>query len=327
MMNLTSKRKERIEHVKKLSDIHLILNDLDIEFKNNNDDLWFKCIIPGHKEKKPSCHIDAESGSETYGRWYCFGCQGSGDVIDLVGLTLNISFWESINWIEARLLDEKCLTVTQKRRNVAVTLPTRFEFYTDPKKWNPIYLDYLEEREITWKQIVRHKIGYCDSGTYQRRIIIPIKLNGSLRTWVGRTIFGGKRYTTCTGGTAGLFGSDYANPKYGPAIVTEGWTDALRVERLGYLNVMAIQTNTIHDKQFSFLKKFKEIILIPDGDPGGDNLINSISQYISDANFSIGKLPRRKDPDTASRKEIISAISNRIKWYPTKTRREIEFVY
>jgi len=51
-----------------------------------------------------------------------------------------------------------------------------------------IVIHYLKSRGITDEQIKRHKIGYCYSGKYAGRIIVPIFMFGELVYWVARIV-------------------------------------------------------------------------------------------------------------------------------------------
>jgi len=279
-----------------MADVKLILKDIGLPFNEQSPgDLWFKCVIPSHKDKDASAHICCNATSHHHGKWNCFGCESSGNIIGLVQDYLNISFWEALAMVEARVHDGVS-PVRQSKKKSLPELPREFEFYKNKDEWNPPYLNYLFGRGIHWSQIIKHNIGYCDSGRYSRRIIVPVYLNGMLQTWVGRSIIGGKRITSCKDGYPGLFGSKYALPRLGPLFVSEGWADALAVERIGYNNSVALQTNRIHEVQFEFMKRFESVVLIPDGDEGGDRLIDSVAAYVNEQEFFIAELPRDLDP-------------------------------
>ena len=49
------------------------------------------CVCPFHNDKNPSMKIDARIG----GGFYCFGCQESGDVIDLIAKLHGVSKYEA----------------------------------------------------------------------------------------------------------------------------------------------------------------------------------------------------------------------------------------
>lgn len=272
-----------------------------------------------HEEDKASCHISSNTISDKYGIWNCFGCHSSGNIIQLVQFSWNISFIEALVLVEAHQRDYSNDDVLRLDK-IDIKLPMFYE----NKKWKTKYLSYLLNRGITKKQIKLHHIGYVDAGKYINRIIVPVYLNNKLTTYVARTILPDEEYrlTSAPGGSPGLFGSELANPKYGPAIIFEGWADALAVERVGYYNCMALQTNIIHEIQFDFLKKFDYIITFPDGDMGGNIFIDSCAQYIDKKLFYVVDTPKGKDPDEVNKVEDL--IGSASEWKPVKECYEVE---
>ncbi|MDP7195147.1 MAG: hypothetical protein QF864_03005, partial [SAR202 cluster bacterium] len=61
---------------------------------------------------------------------------------------------------------------------------------------SPVYKNammYLQKRGITYEDILKYGMGYCDQGLYTNRVIIPsYKEDGQLNFFVGRDIFQSK---------------------------------------------------------------------------------------------------------------------------------------
>lgn len=305
-------------------DVLKTLDALGVKYKiKPGMDVWFSCQHPEHEEKSPSCHIGADIYSKLYGRWHCFGCKRSGTIKDIVS-------YKDGTYVEntpAEVAKSQKAIVKKIKTNEA-QLPAEFFKGRKEKDWNPIYLKYLYGRDITWDQIVFHGIGYCDEGVHQRRVIIPVMLNGKLTTWIGRSIGGSSlRVTSCDGGKPGLFGSELASPGLGPAIVCEGWASALAVERLRIFNVMALQTNQISPEQFEFLRTFSHCIVVPDGDGGGDLLRQSIELYARNMKFYVTQLPEGKDPAEMNPIVLRRRLRASRMWESEGNRREISFAY
>jgi DNA primase len=72
-----------------------------------------------------------------------------------------------------------------------VKLPENFIFFKDSPKIYPIRkqaYNYLKNRGITDEMIDKYKIGFCDSGTFAGRIIIPsYDKNGELNYFIARS--------------------------------------------------------------------------------------------------------------------------------------------
>jgi DNA primase len=313
----------RAERIVRLANTKLVLHDLDIEYtERTNGDLWFKCPTPTHKENDASTHMQSTPSDEYHNVWSCFGCQANGNIIHLVQLHTQLGFWESVHWLEARLGEEAEI---EKKPKLYPKLPKYFEKPEKASDWHPAYFNYLVRRGITWGQIVKHNIGYVNKGRYKWRVIVPVMRKHQFATWIGRAVRKGQRLTSCPGGRVGLFNSEHSHPTNGPAILVEGWTDALKLERLGYNNVMALQTNQLFEEQFELLKTFPYIIVMPDNDQGGTFFINNLAPYINRHEFYIAQLTTEKvDPDKADDDEVIYAMENLMEWEPKIITPEIE---
>jgi DNA primase len=224
---------------------------------------------------------------------------------------------------------EKAVKPFYKKRDAG--LP---KFYQSPaleSDWDPEYLSYLSKRGISWTQIVDHQIGYVDAGRLHRRVIVPIMLNHELQTWVGRHIDADapeeKRITSASGGRVGLFGSEMANPYENPAILCEGWADALAIERLGFSNCMAVQTSKLHPEQYEYIRMFRYTIVIPDGDEAGKRFVDSLAPYVEDHPFMIVTLPGGQDPDELLPGMLKQCIDDATDWEPSEEEYFVEVEY
>jgi 5S rRNA maturation endonuclease (ribonuclease M5) len=322
------KIRRRCDRVTERADVRRILIDLGLPYEEKkHGDLWFPCTIPTHKDRDASAHIEATPGHPKHGIWNCFGCETSGDIVELVRQHLNLSFFEAILWAEHRLHSGEVVQRLDNSPRLKPALPPKFKSPETREDWPERYINYLLGRGIPWWQITSHGIGYCDIGRYKGRIIVPVTLGRTLRTWVGRNTKTGQRITSLKHGLPGLFGSQHANIKDGPAIVVEGWTDKLKVERLGFPNCMAVQTNKIHESQMEFLERFEFVILMPDGDEGGVRLVNSVSEYLDRQEFFTATIPWDTDPDSAPDEEVVRALDNIEKWKPIGSEYEIQVIY
>lgn len=321
---------KRINRAVAYADIKDILSTLGVNYRQRSyGDLWFRCVVRNHrKDSKASAHITHFPGHPNHGKWHCFGCDTSGNIVTLVQQVRDTRFKEALMMVEQHQL-EHIEEVVKPFYNSSHQLPKFYESPPLEQDWKEEYLSYLYKRRITWKQICDHRIGYVDAGKYVSRVIVPITMNGQLQTWVGRHITSNAddRITSAPNGEVGLFGSELSNPYQEPAIVCEGWADALAVERLGYRNCMAAQTNKIHPEQFEVLKLFPYTIVIPDGDEAGDRFVDSLAPWIQDYKFLIVKITRGKDPDSCESEELYDCIVRAIDWEPIEDEYEVEIIY
>lgn len=80
--------KYNIEKVLQDSDINIVLDSLGIKVTKGK----FKCL--SHNDKRPSCKIYNKTNS-----CYCFACNWSGNVIDIVQAALNYSFPGAVEYV------------------------------------------------------------------------------------------------------------------------------------------------------------------------------------------------------------------------------------
>lgn len=269
--------------------------------------------------------------SDYHALWHCFGCGESGHVIALVEQALNMRFLEALMVVEHHQYAGDP-PVKRFYRGI-VTLPKFYEAPRHQDDWNPRYLNYLFNRGITWKQIRNHRIGYVDAGKFVNRVIVPVMLNGELKTWVGRSILENvnpdRRVTSAKAGEPGLFGSEMSNPYTDPAFLCEGWADALAIERLGFSNCMAVQTSRLHPDQFKHLELFSYTVVVPDGDESGKKFIDSLAPYIDDHDFAIVELPNGEDPASLAKQnpeELKRLIYDCHEWEPTQEEHQVDVV-
>lgn len=294
--------------------------------------MWFNCIYPQHKERLPSSKITIDPYSEYCGIFHCFGCKRSGTIIDIVREHMHNEFWEAVLWLESRVNEEELIynyyDSYKRIQKTNITLPEEFDSPSSFDKWPKRFVKYLKKRKVTHFQTLKYNIGYCSYGKHKNMIIVPITLGNKLVTWAGRHIFR-KVHSSANKGGIGLFGSNYLieTRKY-PAIIVEGWADKIKMENIGYDNVMSIQTNKLMEDQFNYIieRNFPYMIVMPDNDLGGNVLIDSLGKYIEYIPIYIATI-ESKDPGEATEEELHSAMENIKEWEPTKEIKELEVDY
>jgi DNA primase len=317
--------KKRINRAIKNANILELLKLLDIRVtKKTSHSSWFLCQLLSHRgETKASTHIVHNRYDAYHGIWHCFGCKQSGTIIDLVKIVRDIPFREALIIVESNQHSDYIEDSTPVYVKKDIRLPTLYMSPPSEEDWKEEYIEYLKGRDIPWWQIKRHNIGYVDDGKLANRIIVPVTLGQKLVTYVARTILEDEklRVTSAANGTRGLFNSDFAKFDK-PAIITEGWGDALRIERCGYYNSFSSQINSLSPKMVEFLKKFPYVILIPDNDAGGIKFVNSMAPFIDELKLMVARLPGEyKDPDDCKKSNVIEeSIAKAKKWKPVKDR-------
>ena len=112
-----------------------------------------------------------------------------------------------------------------------------------PKEYKPLWnggdsivkrhaLSYLYKREITDEDILKYDIGYCDSGLYSNRIIIPsYDSDGKLNFFVGRDFYNSKMKYRNSTTSKDIIGFDLFINWDEPIILCEGVIDAMAFKR------------------------------------------------------------------------------------------------
>ena len=130
----------------------------------NVDKNAFKCWVCGFSGAKIS-HLISKYAPEYYGEW------------SNIAEEVDLSKYEFI-------FDEP-----QESPDQVINLPFEFKTLTGPKSGDKAKaLKYLYSRDITDLEILRWKIGFCDFGEYEGRVIIPsFNTKGQLNYFVARS--------------------------------------------------------------------------------------------------------------------------------------------
>ena len=219
--------------------------------------LQYKIVCPFHADQTPSMLVDLSDG-----RWFCFGCQKSGDAQRFVRLMEKQ--YHGLNDLQAYKRYQKILSSTEysdikittatkmeRKRHNAQLYAEAYDFYHGLSQvdWTredlPEYMhgcrEYMLQRGFTAETLNSCGCRY----TYQRNyeLIFPMYDNGKFRGWVSRTRIpevaekrkylyneGFRRATTVVG--------EYRNCS--TVYIVEGYMDRLKLVQLGIPNAVAI---------------------------------------------------------------------------------------
>ena len=148
---------------------------------DTGDEAAFYCPFCKHHKQKLQINLLS-------GKCHCWVCDISSYNIPQLLRKLNIS-----SIIVKQIADLTGTYVGKKNeKSKFVVLPKEFKLLYE-KDGSIIYkhtINYLKKRQITSKQILRYNIGYCDSGIYTNRVIIPsYNKKMQLNYFVARDIF------------------------------------------------------------------------------------------------------------------------------------------
>lgn len=163
----------------------------------NGREVHFSCPICG--EIRHRMYVNLNSG-----RTYCHNCNWGGSIVSLIQYVEGISYsraFKIFNEVKGNLnLPESIskdtinnIFIGDLRKDLdkrAIPLPDEYVPIDINTKNIAVKraIKYLHSRKITDKQIIEHKMGFCMSGEYKNRVIIPITEDSQLKFWVARAI-------------------------------------------------------------------------------------------------------------------------------------------
>ena len=187
-----------------------------------------------------------------------------------------------------------------------------------PKEYKPLWnggdsivkrhaLSYLYKRGITDEDILKYDIGYCDSGLYSNRIIIPsYDSDGKLNFFVGRDFYNGKMKYRNSTTSKDIVGFDLFINWDEPIILCEGVFDAMAFKR----NAIPLFGKTVMNKLKKKIieSRVKTIYLGLDGDAIEDTVKLS-DEFISNGiDVKLIKFTE-KDPSETGFSELVYLIN------------------
>lgn len=176
-------------------------------------------------------------------------------------------------------------------------------------------LSYCQRRNLFVDFRKKFDIRYMKSGKindtyFGNRICIPIVSDGKTVSMEGRDVTGKARAKVLYPKGAyvsTLFNIDNLKRKE-PLIVVEGIMDIPKIWKFFTKNVTTTFGIMITSRQKELLNTFDEIILMPDGDKAGEDMIDEFDSFY-EGEYKIARL-KGKDPGDAFVKEIEASIKD-----------------
>lgn len=254
-------------------------------------------------------YVDAEKG-----HYICFKCEEAGrHLVGLLAHVEGISRGEAMRYIMRNAVEfrrkETPQSLLERIQAMSGTIPKELEDVDVPlpKEYIPVYKDgkwkyptYLKKRGITKETARKWSIGWCRSGRYAGRIVIPIECpNG--RSFTARDTTGQQmpRYLNPKGANHGklLLGWQHHNIQ-GDVAIVEGPLDAIKMWQHG-IPSLAVMGKVLHPEQLSLLMMKPSgasitIILDPEEHEAPYDMAEQLACRFE--NIFIGTLPDGVDP-------------------------------
>ena len=283
-----------------------IENILGKSHKRARDNYAFHCPFCNHH--KPKLEINMHTNEEGKNFWECWVCQTKGRTIRSLLYQLKIAKDQAAEILQYL---PKGSQVEYKQLSI-LELPKEYQpLHTASKTSVPanIVRNYLYERGLTDTDFIKYSIGYCTTGEYGGRVIIPsFSESGSLNFFVARTYDGNYfKYKNPEASKDIIFFGSFINWN-APIILCEGVFDAIAIRRnaipiLGksistslYKKILTSNVSDIYvaldtdarDRALEIGEKFlnqgKRVFLVdlPDKDPS-DMGFTTFTNYIQNA--------------------------------------------
>ena len=297
-----------------------ILNDLGLNYTSVGKDHVVNCWH--HEEKKPSMHIDQESGV-----FHCFSCKRSGNIFTIINQHLDITGIEALQYLgkfysnkedsaEKRIRLFKEGTIDPRNKNKVL----HRHFIELPKYTHLRFHPYLVKRGLTVAEIQQWKMGVLDYNQpiekfqgYGGWILIPIYQNNKLRNYFMRSPYSSRKLYGSYSIKNILFGYDQADDFSKPVYVVEGIFDMIMLRRTG-VQVVASLTNRLYEEQCRLLKQYSKIVIVPDNDAPGLKLVIDALPFVN-KNIPVGvcTVPYgKKDTGDCNTDELYRVIASEI---------------
>jgi DNA primase len=294
-----------LSHHEKQSVITILNDVLGPGTSMKNDEQAHYCPFCHHHKKKMQINIQTQ-------QWHCWVCDAKGKRINRLLRRLHVDSHKLRKLYEIYGDDYVVYSNNTEDEKVELRLPSEFQsLLIEPKGINPLFgkvKEYARKRGISEGDIKRYNIGYCDSGHYANRIIIPsYDRDNRLNYFIARSVFDEEKFK-------------YKNPPVSknvimfenqinwnePITLVEGVFDAMAVKRNAIPLLGKFVPKTLNDTIYK--KEVKNINILLDEDAQEQALHYTI-QYQNQGITTKNIKPTDKDASDMG----FSEVNNKLK--------------
>ena len=279
--------------------LNRVLNNNGVKLKKQDEYMYWSPFITHHKRK---LQINTQTG-----KWHCWVSNVGGR--NFFQLFKKVSATkEQFDELVELVGENKFYKVKEEDKKNIVKLPDDFK-----PLWNgndgivKIHaLTYLYKRGITDEDIIKYNIGYCDSGLYSNRIIVPsYDSNGRLNFFVGRDFYSGKMKYKNSPTSKDIIGFDIFINWDEPIILCEGVFDAMAFKR----NAIPLFGKTVPKSLQKKIIEFgvKTLYLALDNDAMSDT-IKITEMFLSEGIDVKIMVLKDKDPSELGFEKLLKSI-------------------
>jgi DNA primase len=222
-----------LSHHEKQSVITILNDVLGPGTSMKNDEQAHYCPFCHHHKKKMQINIQTQ-------QWHCWVCDAKGKRINRLLRRLHVDSHKLRKLYEIYGDDYVVYSNNTEDEKVELRLPSEFQsLLIEPKGINPLFgkvKEYARKRGISEGDIKRYNIGYCDSGHYANRIIIPsYDRDNRLNYFIARSVFDEEKFK-------------YKNPPVSKNVIMFenqiNWNEPITLVE-GVFDAMAVKRNAI----------------------------------------------------------------------------------
>ena len=222
-----------LSHHEKQSVINILDDVLGPGTSMKNDEQAHYCPFCHHHKKKLQINLQSQ-------KWHCWVCDSKGKRIQSLLKRLHVDSRKLNKIFEIYGDDYVVYSNNTEDEKVELRLPNEFRsLLEEPKGINPLFRkvkEYARKRNISEGDIKRYNIGYCDSGHYANRIIIPsYDRDNRLNYFIARSVFDEEKFK-------------YKNPPVSKNVIMFenqiNWDEPITLVE-GVFDAMAVKRNAI----------------------------------------------------------------------------------
>ena len=257
--------------------IHRVLTGagIDIEAEYGTDYIIF---CPYHNNNRtPAGEVSKESGL-----FFCFGCQTTKNLTELIMHTTGRTYFEAVRYVKSKEVEADLEAVVNKALYAAPDFVQYDELLI--RRLNKQALDspramsYFEGRRITKESVAKFDLGYSDK---QDSVIVPMQSpDGMTIGFVARTVEG-KEFKNTPGLPKSKILFNLHRVKTSKVVyVVESSFDAIRLDQVGFPAVATLGAN-VSSSQMKLLEKyFNNVVLVADNDEAGSIMADRLTEKL-----------------------------------------------
>ena len=168
-----------------------ILHETFGTYHDKGSELLFRCPSCGHRKHKFSVNLN----KNVYKCWICdYRGRNIRRIVRRFGTFTQLQKWDQItNRSDLERFADLFAESSHSENQPKLELPKEFISLSSSKTpaTGMYALSYLQKRGVTYQDILKWKIGYCFSGEYKNRIIVPsFDQDGDVSYFIARSYSG-----------------------------------------------------------------------------------------------------------------------------------------